>query len=121
MSNAMNEATTSLSTEFVLRRLTDPLRMFGNELPPTLWWVVLGFVLVAGFFYVGWMYLKDSRGVGIWWALFLGLLRCTVYLVLAGVFLLPSYQSWEEIETKSKEVLVFDTSLSLTRTIDDIP
>src|SRR5262245_35990904 len=121
MVDAMNEATTSQTTEFVLRRLTDPLRLFGADLPPTLWLAVLGVVLAAGFFYVGWMYVKDSRGVGPWWATFLGLLRSSVYVILAAVFLLPAYQSWEESESRSKVVLLFDASLSVTNTVDDIP
>src|SRR5207244_1490224 len=54
ISNAMNEATTAQTTEFVLRRLADPIRFFGHELPPTLWLVLLGFVLAAAFFYVAW-------------------------------------------------------------------
>src|SRR5262245_24401749 len=117
----MNETTSPRTTEFVLRRLTDPVRLFGVELPPGLWLVALGFVLAAGFFYVAWMYRKDSRGVGAWWALLLGCFRCSVYLLLAYVFLLPAYQSWEEIEIKSQVYLLFDTSGSVTHAVDDIP
>lgn len=115
----MNEATQT--TEFVLRRLTEPLRFFGYEPRPIWWLVILGVVLALGFFYVGWMYVKDSRGVGPWWAIFLGLLRCSVYLILAAVFLLPAYQSWEETESRSKVVVLFDVSPSVTSIIDDIP
>src|SRR5437588_488998 len=92
----MNETNTTQTTEFVWRRLTEPLRLFGWELNPRLWLVLLVLLLLAGFFYIGWMYLRDSRGVGPWWAILLGLLRAAVYTVLAVVFLLPSEQTWEE-------------------------
>ena len=118
----MNDATLNkTSTEFVFRRLSDPLHLFGQELPPQLWWVVLGLVLFCAFFYVGWMYLKDSRGVGPYWATFLGLLRTSVYIVLALVFLLPARQVVEESTDKSRVFLLLDASGSMTDTRDDLP
>src|SRR5690242_3907367 len=117
----MNEATTTQTTELVFRRLTEPLKLFGLELPPWLWAVLLGLVLGVAFFYVAWMYLKDSRSVGPWWASFLGLLRTGVYLLLALIFLLPARQTWEDTRDQSKVLILMDGSLSMTETRDDLP
>jgi hypothetical protein len=106
--------------EFVWRRLEDPLRAFGHELPWQVWLVILGVVLAIALFYVVWMYIKDSRGVGPIWATLLGLLRCTVYGILAIVFLLPSKQSFVETRTESKVAVVFDITGSM-HTSDDLP
>src|SRR5260370_39044938 len=83
--------------EFVWQRLQEPLRVFGREAPywsrpGEAWLVVLGVILLLALFYVCWMYIKDSRGVGLAWASILGLLRIAVYALLALVFLLPSKQ-----------------------------
>jgi hypothetical protein len=116
----MNEATTSHMTQFVFRRLTEPLKVFGYEVPSAVWLFLLAVVLVVAFFYIGWMYLRDSRGVGPWWASFLGLLRACVYVVLALVFLLPARQGYDMSETRSKVMAIFDVSHSMG-TYDDIP
>jgi hypothetical protein len=116
----MNENTSTQYTEFVWRRLSEPVRVFGTELPPWVWLVVLITVLAVAFFYVGWMYRKDARGVGLFWATFLGLLRAGVYAILALVFLLPAVQSGEKQTFTSKVVLGFDVSGSMD-TRDDIP
>src|SRR5262249_4329538 len=100
-------------TEFIFRRLTDPVKLFGLELPPELWYVILAVVLLTGFFYVGWMYFRDSKGIGPWWASFLGLLRSAVYIILAIVFLLPAKQSYEKVTSVSSVALLFDFSLSM--------
>jgi hypothetical protein len=50
----MNDNTSQFS-EFVWRRLADPVRLFGHDLSPQLWLAVLVLVLLAAFFYVGWM------------------------------------------------------------------
>ncbi len=117
----MNEAATSRFSEFIFRRLTEPVKFFGYELNPYAWCFFLAVILVAGFFYIGWMYLRDSRGVGPWWATFLGFLRAAVYLILAFVFLLPARQSYEQTETRSKVLVLFDSSLSMVNTFDDMP
>src|SRR5262249_9686160 len=70
-------------------------------------------VLAVAFFYVGWMYLKDSRGVGPWWASLLGLLRSCVYVLLAFVFLLPSRQTFIETRSQGKVLVLFDVSGSM--------
>ena len=117
----MNENLPIQVTEFVFRRLADPLRIFSKELPPSVWLVVLAFVLLLAFVFVGWMYLRDSRSIGIIWAMVLGLSRATVYGLLAFAFLLPAEQTWEQSTSRSKVVIAFDASSSMTTTIDDIP
>ncbi|HEY7422968.1 MAG TPA: VWA domain-containing protein [Gemmataceae bacterium] len=118
----MNEANnTSTYQEFVLRRLSEPLTIGGHEFPWWVWPMILIAVLSAGFVYIVWMYVKDSRGVGPWWATFLGMLRTAVYLLLAGVFLLPAKQSWEETRVMGKALVLLDTSPSMTKVLDDVP
>ncbi len=84
------------------------------------WWVVLVPVLTIAFVYVGFMYYRDARSVGVVWASFLGLLRSAVYLLLAAVFLLPAWQESSTSETTSKVLLVFDVSASHSEK-DDVP
>jgi hypothetical protein len=116
-----NETNTTQETQFVLRRLEEALRLFGRELDARWVWIfVLVLVLGLGLFYVGWMYRRDSRTVGSFWAGGLAALRCLVYLVLAAVFLLPALQTWEKTETHSKVVLLMDVSGSLG-TKDGVP
>ena len=109
------------SRELIWRRFTDPFQILGWDMPSWFWGVVLGVVLVAAFFYVAWMYVKDSRGVGPWWATFLGLLRSAVYVILALVFLLPAWQEVEVSTNKSKVLILFDPTTSMTDTRDDLP
>ncbi len=116
----MNDANVTQTKEIVYRRLTEPVDLFGYELAPELWLVFLGLILLAAFFYVGWMYLKDSRSVGPWWAGLLGLLRSSVYVLLAWVFLLRAEQTWEEMQSQAKSVVLLDVSNSLSQ-VDDIP
>src|ERR1700722_13407794 len=107
-------------SEFVWRRFEEPLRILNYELPWQMWIVVLGVVLATALFYVVWMYIKDSRGVGPWWASLLGLLRLGVYAVLALVFLLPAEQSYIETRSEAKVVAVWDVSASMG-TSDELP
>jgi hypothetical protein len=116
-----NETTTTQETQFVFRRLEEALRLFGRETDPHWFWVfVLVVVLIAGFFYVGWMYRRDSRSVGRGWASFLASLRCLVYAILAAVFLLPALQTWDRTEFHSKVIVLHDVSGS-TENRDDPP
>jgi von Willebrand factor type A domain/KOW motif len=117
----MNDTASPPTTEFVLRRLDEPLRLFGQSLAPWTWYVILGLIVGIGFVYIAWMYLRDSRTIGPWWASFLGLLRSSVYIILAGVFLLPAEQSWYENNQRSKVVLLVDVSLSMAHTRDELP
>ena len=114
----MNEANTSTYQEWVLRRLSEPLTIRGHEFPWWVWPLLLGSILVAGLFYIIWMYVKDSRGVGLGWAGFLAVLRMSVYILLAGVFLLPAQQTWEETRVMGKTLVLLDVSASLTKVAD---
>jgi hypothetical protein len=115
------DTNTTEETQFVLRRLEEALHLFGREIEARWFWVlVLILVLSAGFFYVGWMYKRDSRSVGWMWASFLGLLRCMVYAILAAVFLLPAFQTWNRTELHSKVVMLDDASGSMGNR-DDLP
>ncbi len=121
----MNDPATGTNTatqyaKFVWRRLEEPLRVFNVEMPWQIWLVLLGVVLSAALFYVAWMYIKDSRGVGPWWASLLGFLRLTVYAILALVFLLPANQSFIETRSESKVVVVWDVTGSM-HTTDELP
>lgn len=84
------------------------------------WLVILVPVLGVALFYVGMMYLRDAKSVHWLWAIFLGMLRTTVYIILSVVFLLPGCQTLEKQEFESKVVVLFDVSGSLY-TVDDFP
>jgi hypothetical protein len=116
----MND-TPATQSEFVLRRFSEAATLFGYEVHQAIWWLILGMVLLAGFAYVIWMYAKDSRSVHPLWAILLAGLRCTVYILLACVFLLPSCQTWERTEKRSRIVVLFDISDSISRVTDDRP
>jgi hypothetical protein len=116
----MNEAATSQSKHLIYRRLTDTIDLFGESHSGDWWLLILGLILVAGFFYIGWMYLKDSRSVGPWWASLLGALRACAYLVLAWAFLLLAEQTVEDVEWHSKVLVLLDVSGSMGA-IDDVP
>jgi hypothetical protein len=117
----MNEANVTQYKETLYRRLTEPVDLFGHELSPNVWWFILVPLLITALFYVGWMYVKDSRSVGWPWAALLGLLRSCVYALLAWVFLLYSEQTWEETQSQAKIGIILDVSNSLTQVVDDIP
>jgi hypothetical protein len=116
----VNDSPSQATTEFVLRRLEEPLKIFGRTLPPWTWWVVLGVVVGLGLFYIVWMYIRDSRSVGVW-AILLGTLRFFVYAILAAAFLMPAEQTWYEKHQRSRVILMYDVSLSMSTTRDDLP
>jgi hypothetical protein len=86
-----------------------------------IWWYITAVGLTAGFFYVAWMYYRDSHGVGPLWASLLGLLRATVFTLLAFFFMLPAVREYKDSFIRSKVLVVFDVSGSLVYTIDDVP
>src|SRR5262249_38673198 len=99
--------------EFVFRRVEETLSVFGKELDPRLWLVLLVPVLAIGLLYAAWMYVRDGRAVGPAWAAFMALVRCTVYGVLAFAFLLPATQAWDINRNQSKVIIVLDVSPSM--------
>ena len=124
----MNDTNTSQYQQFVWRRLSEPLDIFGRDLPAELWLVLLGLVLLTAFFYVGWMYLKDSRSIRWYFAAPLAMMRLTVYGLLAYMFLLPTIQETRIRHPRtppptvkhSRVVVLIDVSESMSRTSDDL-
>ena len=108
-------STSNVTSEdiFVWRRLEEPLRLFGSDLPSWGWWLLLGVVMGAAMVYVCLMYVKDARGIGWPWAAVLGLLRTSVYAILATVFMLPANQTFLETRSEAKVLVVFDISGSM--------
>ncbi len=118
----MNETQTTQYSEFVFRRLSEPVKTFwGQDLNPIWWLIILGVVLAFALFYVVWMYTKDARGIGPYWAALLGFLRLSVYAILTLVFLLPAVQTGEDQVITPKVILLFDTSRSMQHTNDERP
>src|SRR5436853_1149090 len=117
----MNDTTPQQQTEFVLRRLNESLQFGGREVSPYLWLAILIPVLALGLFYVGWMYRRDCRSIAWPWAVALAGLRMAVYLILAGIFLLPAMQTWERAEKHSRVLLLLDVSPSVATVSDDLP
>src|SRR4051812_43469573 len=117
----MNDTAPQSQTEFVLRRLSESLQVGGKEVNPYLWLAILIPVLVLGVVYVIWQYKRDTRSIAWPCAVMLGSLRVVVYLILAGVFLLPAMQSWERSEKRSRVLVLVDTSPSVANTSDDLP
>jgi hypothetical protein len=77
------------------------------------WVVILIPTMAVALFYVGMMYIRDAKSVHFLWAFFLGLLRTTVYMILAVVFMLPGCQHSDRQEYQSKVVFLFDVSGSM--------
>ena len=111
----MNDNTPTQISQFVWRRLTETVNFLGREFDGWIWIWILTPILLVGLVYVIWMYLRDGRSIGWWWASFLALLRLTVYAILATVFLLPAMQNWDETKTQSRVVLGVDVTPSMTR------
>jgi len=84
------------------------------------WLIILVPVMGVALFYVSLMYIRDSRTVHWSWAIFLGMLRVCVYLILAMVFLLPGCQHHDKHQHESRVLMLFDVSESMENQ-DDIP
>src|SRR5262245_24239648 len=98
-----NQITTT--SQFVWRRLEDPIKIPGwQEMSGYLWLPVVAVLIFIGFVYIVWMYSRDAKTIGWLPATLLGMLRATVYAILAVVFMLPAYQNWEESHTHSRVV-----------------
>jgi hypothetical protein len=114
----MNDQGTQAESEFVFRRLTETFKVFGRELDGRWWLLILAVVLLVGIAFVAWMYVKDSRTVRWYWALPLALLRISVYLMLALMFLMPARQGYERTEKRSRVIILIDDSDSMSQISD---
>lgn len=115
----MNQPT--LQQELVFRRLTDAWQLSGREVSGSLWLAIALPLLAAGLVCVFMMYRRDCRSIAWPLAVLLGLLRSMVYLILAGVFFLPAWQTWETTQKRSRVVLLIDVSPSLAERSDEPP
>jgi hypothetical protein len=84
------------------------------------WMVILVPVMTVALYYVGMMYINDAKSVHWLWAIFLGVLRTSVYVILSVVFLLPGCQYSETQKYEAKTLILFDVSNSM-HVIDDLP
>jgi hypothetical protein len=114
----MNDQGTQVESEFVFRRLTETFKVFGREVDGRWWLLILAAVLFVGLAFVAWMYVKDSRTIRWYWAAPLALLRITVYLLLALMFLMPAKQGYERTEKHSRVIVVIDVSDSMAQVSD---
>src|SRR5262245_17131396 len=110
----MNDQGTKAESEFVFRRLTETFKVFARWLDGRWWLLILAVVLLVGIAFVAWMYVKDSRTVRWYWALPLALLRISVYLMLALMFLMPARQGYERTEKRSRVIILIDDSDSMS-------
>jgi hypothetical protein len=117
----MNDQGTQYESEFVFRRLTESFKIFGVEKDGRLWLIILAAVLLVGVAFIVWMYIKDSRTVRWYWSVPLAGLRTLVYALLALMFLMPAKQGYERAEKRSRVVIVFDVSDSMSQISDDAP
>lgn len=107
--------------KFVFRRLEESVRLGGREVDAKLFWLpILIPVLLLGMTYAIWMYVRDSKQVGLLWATFLATVRCCVYAILAVVFLLPALQTWDSSRSTSRVLILWDLSDSMNLS-DEIP
>jgi hypothetical protein len=107
-------------TEFLFRRLVDPIQFGGRDFDGMVWLAVLIPTLWVAMFYVVWMYIRDGRSIGWFFGTFLALLRISVYAVLTILFLMPAMQVLDESITRFKVIVMFDVSGSMLNK-DDIP
>jgi len=77
------------------------------------WIVILIPIMSVALFYVVLMYIRDAKTVHFMWAMFLGMLRTAVYVILAVVFMLPGCQHSEQTMSESKVIFVLDVSGSM--------
>ena len=123
-------------TETYFKRLTDPFEplesfKFINKdnnqpLDGNTWlWFLIPVLILAGLFVI-WMYIKDMQRIPWYVAILLGAMRCTVYGLLAYMFLLPTIKvtrTWfpktpPVLQKKSHVIMVIDVSESMS-TVDD--
>lgn len=109
--------------EFLWRRLEEPPELFGMALDfHPLWWLAIAIpLLILALALVYWIYVRESRSVGWKWGLLLAGLRTLAILSIFVIWLLPATRVVEWTEQKSRVVLLFDVSASMTQVSDDPP
>ena len=115
----MNDQGVQNESTFVLRRLVESFKVFGKEIDGIWWLPVIGLVLLIALVFVVWMYVKDSRSVRWYWSVPLATTRICVYLLLAGMFLMPAQQLFEREDKRSRVIVVLDVSDSMAQISDD--
>ena len=115
----MNDTGTQTEQELIFRRLNDRFPIGPTDASDTLWWVSVGCILGLAFLFVIWKYARDSQRCRWYWAVPLALLRMSVYTLLAGAFMLPAIQTWEETEKHSRVVILLDITPSVSDVSDE--
>ncbi|WP_020475495.1 vWA domain-containing protein [Zavarzinella formosa] len=118
----MNDNGVQQESEFVFRRLTETLKIYGlhKEVNGHWWLLILGVVLFVGVALVLFMYRKDARTVRWYWATPLALLRISVYACLALMFLMPARQDYDRVEKQSRVLVLIDVSDSMAQISDEV-
>ncbi len=107
--------------ERYLDRLREPLKIGSSTYDGHYWLAILIPVLLLGAVFVVWMYIKDSKSIRWYYALPLGMMRATVYGLLAYMFLLDTVKEtriWFPttpplLERRSHLVMLIDVSGSM--------
>jgi hypothetical protein len=109
--------------EFLWRRLEEPPELFGMALDfHPLWWLAIALpLLVLALALVYSIYVRESRSVGWQWGLLLAALRTLAILSLFVIWLLPATRVVESTKQKSRVVMLFDVSASMTQMSDEPP
>lgn len=84
------------------------------------WLFFVSGVLLFGLCFVVGGYLRDTQTIRWFWAVPLAGCRASVYLLLAGAFLLPAIQTWEKTEKRSRVLVILDISPSVVNISDDL-
>ncbi len=106
-----------VGTEFLWRRLEEKPEIFGYPMDfDPMWWLAIGIPLVCvTLVFVYWMYARESKAIGLFWAGFLALFRTLTIVSLFFIWLLPAVREVETTEQRSKALVLFDVSGSMQR------
>lgn len=95
---------------------SNDLFSIGNKIA---WFAFVVVVLILGLLFIVWKYWQDSKSIR-WLAIPFAVLRFCVYIILAYCFLQPALQEWQNVEKKSKVILLIDVSPSIANISDEI-
>ncbi|HMP03496.1 MAG TPA: VWA domain-containing protein [Gemmatales bacterium] len=112
----------TLTMEFIWRRLSEPAEWFGRviDMEPR-WWLGIGLpVLLVAILWTLRSYLREGRTVGRGWAWLLAGLRCAACLLVFIVWLLPAMRPVETSVQESRVLVLHDVSASM-QVSDDPP